>query len=619
MHQSTYYVDKASGTPADTLLALGLAKLLYSLLDTPSYEGSKEVKIIDAGNHYRIELAEPLTEEMVSSQEFFPAIEFILTAKNSARQPAQTGVLSYETTKAKADNYRERINNLPPEARGPKANLSHPALQDLEPPRPDWPLFQAINQMAAIIGYNEVINRWEENSSQFPALVNLLLLMFGQSPNRIAEAEIKWNEGVKQGRFKGKLDATASQLFNPASGKGQNSTKSSSLAMGNLSNFWLLEFIKSVGAFECAAPRKISNKSNPRAKDRKLYVLSPRNMELRLNRQIWDEFQKSFKSATSVKMDIRAVLEYTRVFLDHSEEMARYNAEDEGEEPVNFVEGLWSVFYKDLGSGSAVMDISFIGLPDWIKDINSAEQIEQYQDIIQEHTSLYKNLDEKRSEEYDLLVTYRNFLSGRNWLDLAEFCAGYGRFYMSVLERDWERRGRYMRLPTTTNLEVIMTNHNPDLGEIIHDEGFLRLAYALRHSTVKPQRDKASGKDRLYEPKYGLIQELKRKGQYKDEFITALADFVSAYNLETEQVFESESKRAGKESNTASRKHLQRSRVEKKHLDAVIALIEKNGANGSFLVCNLLAAYGSATDAKSKDDRDVADPPEIDDEGSGGD
>ncbi|HEX2914061.1 MAG TPA: hypothetical protein VH186_24875 [Chloroflexia bacterium] len=602
MYQSTYYVDKASGTPGDILAAYGLARLLRYILNAPNYYSAKEVKIKDAGDKYVITLPVSLTREMVEKVDFFAPIEFILTAKNATKRPAKTTALDYEKTKADVNTYYERRQNLPMEA---LKDPLHPAWQNLDPPRPEWATFQAINQMSAIIGYNEIINRWEENEKDFPALFELLLFMTSSSPNQVEEAQAQWNAGIKQGHFKGKSEATASQLFNPASGKGQNSSKSSALAMGNLNNFWLLEFLKAVGAFECAAPRMIRNPKNPRAKDRKLYVLDPRQIDLELNRGIWDEFQTSFRSSTSVLMDIRAALDYTRTFLNRSETMARQIVslfEDEGGEPENYINGLWSVFYKDLGSSAAVMNISFIGLPGWVRQIDTPEQVQQYLDVIAEHEALLKNLDEGRAEEYDLLLTYRNFLSGHDLEALCDFCAGYSRFYMSVTEREWDRRGRFLRLHTINNLEVIMTNQtknrNPDLTTIIQDEGFLRVAYALRQSTVIPQRNKARGGDRLYEPKYGLIQELKRKGQYKDEFITALTDFVSSYNLETEQVYEN--KKGFSNPADAHLRQLQRSRVERSHLDSVMRLVEENGSS---LICNLLAAYGSAEDRKTKEER----------------
>ncbi len=612
MYQSIYYIDKSSNTPGDTLAAYGLARTFRFLLDASSYGGSKEVKIKDEGDKYAIQLPVTLTEQMIDGCGFFRLIPFILTPKNGSKQPANVFILDYEDTKTKVGEYYERLKGLPPELKGKNADPMHPALQELKTmrPKPNWPTFQAINQMAAIIGYNDMVARWEENATAFPALLKLILQMTCSSPNQLERAQAEWNTGVKQGYFRGKAEATASQLFNPASGKGQNSAKSSTLTMGNLTNFWLIEFLKCIGSFEAAAPRIISNPKNPRAKDRKLYVLAPTDIELEVNKQVWNEFQETFRSATSVKMDINAALTYTRVFLRRSEIMAQQMASDDPEAcgPENYVQGLWSVFYKDLGNSSAVMNLSFIGLPNWVRDITTPEKVEQYREIIAEHENLLKPLAEERSEECDMLMTYRNFLSGQDLTALLDFYADYGRFYMGVTEREWDRRGRYLRLPTTNNLEVIMKDEKIDLTVIIKDTGFLQVAYALRHSTVIPQRNKARGNDRLYEPKYGLIQELKRKGQYEREFITALSDFVSAYNLETEQVFE---RKKGFEGEAKGQALHQRKRVEKKHLDTLIELVQEHG---SALICNLLAAYGSAVDPRSKQEGEATPADKLADE-----
>lgn len=599
MYQQTYYIDKLTNTPGDVLAANGLARIFRMLLDAAGYEGSKKIELVDEGNAYSIQLPICLTAELMQHCQFFYPIKFIRTPKNAVKQPKVTAPFDYDDHKERVNKFYELRKSQPKEILN---DPTHPVAQQLATlsPDPNWPLIQAVNQMSAISTYNELINRWEDNAANFPAMLELLLFLTSTTPNQVEATETAWQKGVKEGKFKGKLDATALQLFNPACGKGQNNLKSSGLIIGNLNSFWLIEYLKYVGAFEAAAPRLISNPKNPRAKDRKLYVLAAKHIETETSTIIWREFQQTFRSNTSVKMDIDAALLYTATFLKRSEAKATdnlYFTFEENSTPENYINGLWSVFYKDLGNSSAVMNISFIGLPGWIKQVETGEVIAQYEAVIEEHRGLLRQLQEDRAEEYSMLLTYRDFVSGQNLDALYDFCAAYGYFFMTTIDRDFERRGRYLRLPTTTNLEVIMANQDPDLLAIIGNDGFLRIAYALRQSTVIPQRNKARGADRLYEPKYGLIQELKRKGQYKGEFVAALTEFVSAYNLETEQIFER--KGGFTKPEDAGLRRFQRSRVEKSHLDAVIALVEKDG---SALICNMLAAYGSAVDPKSKDE-----------------
>ncbi len=593
MYQDTYYIDKTSNTASDTLAAYGLARLLQSYM-------GEEVTLTDEGDKYSIHLPNALTVELVEGGKFFSLVEFILTAKNASKKPAQTKELNYEEYKIRVNEYFELRKNLPQEAQGKAADPTHPALVRLESltPRHAWPLFQAINQMAAIIGYNELVNRWEENSTNFSEMIKLILFMTSTSPNQLEAAEEQWKSGLKEGRFKGKADATASQLFNPASGKGQNSTKSSALAMGNLSNFWLLEFLKGVGAFEASTPRLIANPNNPRAKDRKFYVLAPKNIGLQTNREVWEDFQQTFRKDSSVRMDIKAALTYTSIFLHRSEIMATDRADSpfnfEGWGPENYVNGLWSVFYKDLGNSSAVMNISFIGLPNWIPKVETPEEITQYQEIINEHEYLLKYLKEERSEEYDLLLTYRNFLSGKDLAALFDFCADYGQYVVRTMEHDWERTGRYLRTPSIENLEVIMTKREPDLEAIVKNEGFKSIAYAIRHSTVIPQRRKSANGERFYDIRYGLGQDLKRKGQYPEQFMAALTDFVQSYNQETEQLYE-------------RFKEQKRKKVTIQDLEEITALIKDNSSE---LICNMLVAFGYATERRTPTSDEPA-PPDL--------
>lgn len=605
MYQQTYYVDKLSNTPGDVLAANGLARIFRSILDQPGYNGSKRIELRDEGNTYAIKLPSSLTTEMLERCQFFFAIEFIRTPKNATKQPKITKPFDYEAHKEQVSKFFELRRSQPKEVLN---DPTHPIYQQLAglSPNPNWPLVQAVNQMSAISTFNELINRWEDNAGQFPTMLKLLLLMTSTTPNQVEMAETEWQKGVKSGLFMGKLDATALQLFNPACGKGQNNLKSSGLAIGNLNSFWLMEYLKYVGAFEAAAPRLISNPKNPRAKDRKLYVLAAKHIETETSITVWREFQQSFRSNTSVKMDIEAALIYTVAFLDRSQAQAESNLffELEGNGPENYVSGLWSVFYKDLGNSSAVMNISFIGLPGWIKQVETGEDVAQYKAIITEHRGLFGQLQEDRAEEYSMLLTYRDFVSGQDLTALYDFCADYGHFYMTTIDRDYDRRGRYLRLPTTTNLEVIMANQDPNLLEIVQNEGFQQVAYALRQSTVVLQRNKALNQERLYEPRYGLIQDLKRKGQYKKEFAEALTDFVSTYNLETIQVFERKKGFKGEDA-----KLFQRWIVGPEHLNAVMGLVEKWGSG---LICNLLAAYGSALDFKPKDAAEQEDAPPLD-------
>ncbi len=127
--------------------------------------------------------------------------------------------------------------------------------------------------------------------------------------------------------------------------------------------------------------------------------------------------------------------------------------------------------------------------------------------------------------------------------------------------------------------------------------GFHRIAYAIRRSTVRPQRDNALHKSgqraekSLYDVRYGLGNQLRRKADSATEFLEALAEFVHDYNAETEQKYDNTSEERKSDPQNYARTHY-RQRVDTADIDDVLALTKQYGPR---LVCNMLVAYGYAT------------------------
>lgn len=125
---------------------------------------------------------------------------------------------------------------------------------------------------------------------------------------------------------------------------------------------------------------------------------------------------------------------------------------------------------------------------------------------------------------------------------------------------------------------------DPQLMEILETEGFRNIAYAIRHSTVIPQYLKQKG-DTLYDVRYGLGMELKRKAAYPREFVAALGSFIQEYNQENVQKVESK------------KQPQRRKNVRTNDLDDIVRLVDKFGSE---LICNLLVAYGYAGDPREE-------------------
>lgn len=575
MYQQVYYVDKRTGTFADVFLAYGLATLLDSVL-SHFVEGDRWVRIRDVGPYYAIELSHPLREEWVDKAPFQTLAPYIQTGQADPKVLAGLPVSMIVGYQREWDRFRQ-YTQIPSNVRE-----SMPP-EDLAKAKPhsQFPIFAWVGErrMQALGSYNGLILRWRELAPHFAETLRHILMLCATPEGDVEAVETAWRKRMKELGADNQSKATLLQLFNPSQGKGQNEPKASRLEMGNVKSFWLLEYLKAVGMYHCAVPRvvKIGGKFSG---DYKVYALAPVNMRLSANDAVLAAFQDALWNDTAVKMDILAALRYMRCFLEWCEAARDQDllAELFGHGPEDFVAGMYVTYYKDLGQASAVMNLSFIELPRWMQ-VQSPEDVTTYKEVIEEHENIIRNIDEERGG-YDLLVYYRDFLSGGKWDAFFDFTAAYSQFLIRELERE-----RYWVKPFTThNLEVLIMKSNEPLTPILESPGFRNIAEAIRRSTIIPQYRGRSESE--YDIRYGLGQELKRKALYNDEFIAALGEFMQSYNAENARVYE----KTGKQ----YRKNILTTDVED-----IVRLVDKYGAT---TVGNLLIAFGYAREPKEEEE-----------------
>jgi hypothetical protein len=225
-----------------------------------------------------------------------------------------------------------------------------------------------------------------------------------------------------------------------------------------------------------------------------------------------------------------------------------------------------------MGNAVATMNLSFIGLPGWIQ-VQTEGDVEDALNMLAEHEAIVRQFDESHNDAYNLLLRYRDFISGNDLWPFFDFAVAYSGYIIGQRERT----GGHARQFSEENLRRLIVNTEPRLGKILETPGFQNIAYAIRQSTVLAQYHKKRG-DRRYDVRYGLGQELARKANYPADFIAALSDFLHRYNAENAQVMEN---RAGP----------YRRSIQTSDIDDIVALIDEYTAP---LVCNLLVAYGYA-------------------------
>jgi len=580
-----FYVDKSTGTFADELTAAGFIAVLKWLYH---WQGAQQSIItqIDGGYRYIIECDPPLNLKRVvaETQPFYPA-PVIRTAKNQTGLPdlPPAAVVSYEDEKEKRNQYLEAYKNLDKTAK--RADIigeAHAALESLPPaPHPHWDVFRMINP-AALVGYNGLMTQWYEvgAAGQAGTVSGLLCRMFSQSPNDVGPARDAWREIAKANNWK-MVDASSSQFYNPSQGKGVNRPQPDGVGPGNLDNFWLLEWLKAVGLYEIGFTRTLQGVG-----DRKTYVPVYGRMSPPFASAVYDDFRNRMRFGESaVRSDILTVIRYLQAFLS----ISRFNQSESEEErrqremfgdeytPADFMHGFQVAFYKDLGNAVATMNLSFLSLPGWVT-IQTDDDVTTYQAILQEHEEIVRQFAENIGGELDLLTCYRDFIVADNIDPFFEFTTAYSSWLIS----EGEKPGFPPRKFTINNLRRLLVSIKPNLSEILESEGFQKIAYAIRQSTVTAQYRKKEG-DRRYDVRYGLGRDLVRQSQYPDEFVAALSDFLHKYNAENAQVME-------------TRPGPYRKSVKTDDIQDILRLIDQYGSD---LIAKLLVAYGYAREPRA--------------------
>ena len=573
MFQQHYYVSKATGTLTDTLLAFGTARVLRLFLQ--DHRQKDGVILKDAGSYYLIDTDDPVQEEWLTESWEKQLFAFVVSGKNTVPDDlaCQAAARSVDDTWDAFHQYQDRRKQLSEEK---FTNDEIKQEVDELKPQPDWTVVTYLGdyRMQAQTIHNGLAEQWMRTNKQFPGLNLRTILELFASPTADWNAIVaKWQKAVGKSAFNAMV--RASQLFNPHMGKGQNRAKANKLTMGNEKVFWLLEFLKAEGLWAAAVPTKATN-----ADVRKTYIVVPQEIEMDYHQRVLARFRDQLWNDGVVKQDIMASLLYAKVLLQQSIEDDALDIFDDGG-VSNVVTGMDVATYQLLSTNSyTMMNLAFLGLPDWMPGIRTPEDARRYVEILQEHRERIRSIDEDRSEGYALLQLYRDFLSGNYLAPFYEFLAGHSSYLVSALDRS----RFYVRPFSETNLRRLFEMTDPALVPILEDEGFRNVADAIRKSTLSLVY--VDRRKRRYDIRYGLGQNLRRKAQYKKEFIQELTDFMHSFNDETLRVYE-----------RTKGEIQQRRLITTQDIESVVKLVDDYDSK---TVCNLLVAFGYARDPREK-------------------
>jgi len=586
MYQDTYFVPKRTGTYADVLLAFGLTTILDRLAGQAKGEFAKpRIKITDAGPYYQVRLDEPVQEEWIPENLFFRSPAWFLTNQRTKADdvPSDMTTRDVDATWNQVRTYQESRSALWGE--GVRGSDLEQQLRDKEPPA-DWTVVAFLGdwRMQAMGIYNRVVAQWAKSRSLTAGHLRTILQLFAAPETDGATLFKSWKKAAKSQGITLRTKETASQLLNPHQGKGLNEPKSNALRMDNIKDRpWLEEFLKAVGLWSCLVPRRVVDVG-----DWKAYVLAPlhlgwranRDVMARFNRYLWNERRRD---ETSLKSDATSLLLFTRAWLDYVEAADQddvdFDADPASAAPEKVVAGFHVAQFKLLSRNAYTMvNLSFLNLPHWTGTPQTRADVIALKEVIDEHLDIVHDIDETRSDGYNLLRAYRDFVAGNNWDAFFEFAVGYSHETMRRLNEG----ARWVPTFSPSRLRRLIMSSNKPLLPIVQNEGFQNVAYAIRYSTIIPQGRKAQNKDSLYGVRYGLGAELKRKATVRNEFVVALGDFMQSYNQENSQKLENTGQQMRRDLRTMD-------------IEEVVRLVDEYGSE---VVANLLVAYGYAREPR---------------------
>ena len=539
-------VPKKTGTYSEALEAAGTASLLEEL-------GFRQVTLRDLGGAFEIQSRNDIPPD--SWEVPSPGYPYIWERRKEPERPNLPNVLDYEEQREIRDRWLAYQNAVKKKAA--RASLAAQDLTEPDPPSANFPQAAIVSRMRSGWDADRDLAHW-----------------IGGHP----DDTLTWVRSVlaRDTTFSSPPRVTSSQVLNPIAGRGVNSPKtkarSSKSPPPKLSDSFS-EWMKLRGLWKVALLYRVGE-------DFRFFCLEPADITIGGLSLVRDDLnQLQLWRAVGVRLDIEAALRCTELLLKRSDliqpDTSPISVRLRGLTPRAVIAGLRQCLFKGLGRAAALMNDAFLPLPAWFV-VETPADANNYFEIISEtigdsqSSGCLDSLEEKNSDDGAILQQYRQWLLTA---DLTDFLAFHSRFAVHLMSRlaadDWARPF------STPNLDKLFSKafplEGPMLNEIISNEGFLRVARAVRNCTIYPVMSKHANRD----VHFGLAQKWKQKIKAGNrEFAAALADFVQVQNWEVADKLEGKGLI-----------------VTTEDLNAVIRLIDSHGAE---LVGSLLLAYGYA-------------------------
>ncbi len=572
-----FYIQKQSGTYAETLEAFGLANLLNEILARNHRQGYK-ITIKDKGQSYLVETNIDITDNLIQNLSYFQIIKFIKKEVTTEIPQGINDYFDYPKNKTEQDRYKKLYKEIESDKTktGDEKKQARKALNEQKLSEfgisidAEYDVYREI-KLNPYASFTKLFENFHQNQNHFHSLIKAILDYYSsqQIPN------LNFNLIDKK--------PTAQQLYNPNQGKGLNKSKANNASMGNIDGFWISETMKISGALSFMVCQYVKSGSSY---DLKIYVPEFNEISISDCKRLVLEFKKYLKSTSPLKLDILNSINFTINFIRQT---PIYTGK-----VCKTIKGFHCVYQKDLGQNKAVANISFISTPDFVSYTTQLEG-QEWIEILESQRNLIYNIKEQ-GDAIQGLQEYRNFL-GSIGASALEYFIDFSYWYAGYLMQQLTKGNKFVRtfkIDYLTKFYSNMDTKELNLVEIIQDDGFQAIAKAIRKSTVTLQY--TPKEQRKFEIRYGLAQQLQNKAKSKEDLATFIGEFIGTYNAETARNAE---KNGGKAF---------RANVKDEELIKFYSLLDNYSPR---LVGALLASYGFALNKKeAKESEELEDETE---------
>lgn len=565
---SNFKIKKVTGTYSDTIEAFGLANLLNEIQSRLNIRRPKLV-LEDKGLYYEVICQPEISLQEIKSLTYFPIFQYVIReSKDSFNEPC----FDYEQQRKLKKEKQELVQAAYKEFKGKeKAQLFKDKLAEIEKIytkekyiSPQLDVYTQIATNNNFTGFEKLYQNISANKDHFLDIIKAILDYYSEKKIEINYYALTSFE----------TSVTALQIYNPNSGKGQNRSKASGAGAGGVKSIWISEIMKVSGSITnmLCQPVKVGS-----SYDLKVVVPNFKKAEFSKLQQITLSFKKNIKGNTPLKVDILNLLIINKQLIENTEEYHNFKAK-------NVLSGLHSTYQKDLGQNKAVVNIAELQTPDFI-EFDNEDEAKDWIIFLKEQIMIIGSIEEL-GDATQGLIAYRTFLTSSHFQSWSKFIFWYSAYIMANFSKN-----KFSLPIKESSLNKYLKNtvmSEFKISEIISNEGFQKVAYAIRKSTVSLQY---TPKDqRKFEIRYGLAQTLQNKSKSKNDLAEFIGEFIGTYNAETARSVEKTN-------------NYLRANVRENELNLFYELLDKFPSK---VVGALLASYGFALAEKetSKTDYD---------------